>query len=154
MSDLPGLIFLGLRAGLAIALYLFLFWAIRIIWRDFQQTRSQVAYESVSPIILVFHLQDEESHHVLVNPEYLIGRSHKADIHLPDETVSSDHARVYYDRKRWWLEDLNSSNGTYLNETFLDQPTVLADQDFIRVGKIVVLVQIPSMDQNQNKPHR
>ncbi len=143
MTELPGLILLSLRAGLFIALYLFLFWAVRIIWKDFQQARASAAEEHISPLILVIQHNDEEVSHVLINPEYMIGRSPKADIHIPDETVSSEHARVFYDHKRWWLEDLGSSNGTYLNELPLDQPVVLADQDLIRLGKITSQIQIP-----------
>lgn len=143
MTDLPGLIFLGLRASLAVLLYLFLFWAVKTIWRDFKQTRINASQAPLIPLILIFHLLEEESMHVLVNAENIVGRSIEADIQLPDETVSSHHARIYYEQKRWWIEDLNSSNGIYLNEIFLDQPAVLADKDILRLGNITAQVQIP-----------
>jgi hypothetical protein len=143
MTDLPGLIFLGLRVSLAVLLYLFLFWSVKTIWRDFQLTRTNASQAPIIPLILIFDRSEEESTHVLMNAENIVGRSIEADIHLPDETVSSHHARIFYEQKRWWIEDLNSSNGIYLNEIFLDQPAVLADKDILRLGNITAQVQIP-----------
>lgn len=46
----------------------------------------------------------------------LIGRSSVADLRLESRQVSSEHARISWDRERWLLRDLGSSNGTFVNK--------------------------------------
>jgi len=46
----------------------------------------------------------------------LVGRSPLADLRLESRQVSSEHARIAWDRERWTLRDLGSSNGTFVNK--------------------------------------
>ena len=48
---------------------------------------------------------------------------------------------------QWWLEDLKSTNGTFLNEEKLDTPTVIVTGDEIRCGQVPVRVQIDGQDE-------
>jgi hypothetical protein len=63
-----------------------------------------------------------------------IGRSNQADLCLDNERVSRRHAELYFASGHWWLRDLGSSNGTFVNNTFIHEPTRLRDGDEIRIG--------------------
>lgn len=47
--------------------------------------------------------------------ELIFGRSNNCDVTLNDRCVSRQHARIFYDQDLLWIEDLGSSNGTYVN---------------------------------------
>ena len=63
-----------------------------------------------------------------------LGRHPKSDIFLDDITVSRRHAEVRRDGSRYWVRDVGSLNGTYVNRERTDEAE-LADGDEIQVGK-------------------
>ena len=68
-----------------------------------------------------------------------LGRAHDSTIVLDDDYASSRHARIYPDRDgQWIVEDLNSTNGTYLDRTRLTTPTPIPLGAPIRIGKTVI----------------
>lgn len=68
----------------------------------------------------------------------IIGRS-SDQIHLSDNSSSRRHARIRPDNGQWILEDLNSSNGTFLNGQRVVSPTVLKHGDQIKVGSTLLV---------------
>ncbi len=70
--------------------------------------------------------------------EAVLGRSRDNEVVIPDPFASSEHARIFKKDGQFWLEDLSSSNGTFLNETRVQKPTVLADRDRIRIGGLTL----------------
>ncbi|MFH9476364.1 FHA domain-containing protein [Streptomyces anulatus] len=68
-----------------------------------------------------------------------LGRAHDSTIVLDDDYASSRHARIYPDRDgQWIVEDLGSTNGTYLERTRLTTPTPVPLGAPIRIGKTVI----------------
>ncbi|GAB2777946.1 FHA domain-containing protein FhaB/FipA [Streptomyces sp. NPDC054796] len=68
-----------------------------------------------------------------------LGRAHDSTIVLDDDYASSRHARIYPDRDgQWIVEDLGSTNGTYLERTRLTTPTPIPPGAPIRIGKTVI----------------
>ncbi|MFC1417627.1 FHA domain-containing protein FhaB/FipA [Streptacidiphilus cavernicola] len=68
-----------------------------------------------------------------------LGRAHDSTIVLDDDYASSRHARIYPDQSgQWIVEDLNSTNGTYLDRTRLTSPTPLQPGTAIRIGRTVI----------------
>ncbi|QES49195.1 FHA domain-containing protein [Streptomyces venezuelae] len=68
-----------------------------------------------------------------------LGRAHDSTIVLDDDYASSRHARIYPDRDgQWIVEDLGSTNGTYLDRTRLTAPTPIPPGAPIRIGKTVI----------------
>ncbi|MGK5627539.1 FHA domain-containing protein FhaB/FipA [Streptomyces sp. URMC 123] len=68
-----------------------------------------------------------------------LGRAHDSTIVLDDDYASSRHARIYPDRDgQWIVEDLGSTNGTYLDRTRLTTPTPIPLGSPIRIGKTVI----------------
>ena len=66
----------------------------------------------------------------------LLGRGSRNDVDLGrDEYASSEHARIEPRRDGVWIEDVGSTNGTYLNGTRLTGPKRLSVGDILRVGE-------------------
>jgi hypothetical protein len=66
--------------------------------------------------------------------DVVLGRGDTAEIRLDDPFASSRHARVYEQGRILVVEDLGSTNGTYLNEELLDGPRPLHPGDRVRIG--------------------
>ncbi len=71
-----------------------------------------------------------------------IGRTNGNDLIIPGRTVSRRHARLWFDAGRWFLEDVQSANGTLINGKRVHQPTVLNEGDVINFGDEVVVFNI------------
>ena len=65
----------------------------------------------------------------------LIGRGTDAAIRLDDDYVSTRHARIASSGDQWFVEDLGSTNGTYIGSHRLTQPTTLQLGSKVRIGK-------------------
>ena len=65
----------------------------------------------------------------------LIGRGSDAAIRLDDDYVSTRHARIASSGDQWFVEDLGSTNGTYIGSSRITQPTVINLGTQVRIGK-------------------
>ncbi len=65
----------------------------------------------------------------------LIGRGTDAAIRLDDDYVSTRHARIASSNGQWFVEDLGSTNGTYIGSQRLSQPSALQAGSKVRIGK-------------------
>ena len=63
-----------------------------------------------------------------------IGRANDIEVSLQDDYASGRHARLFPQGSRWFLEDLNSTNGTYVNGERLTRATPIEPGDEFRVG--------------------
>ncbi len=68
----------------------------------------------------------------------LVGRNPEATLVLDDDYASGRHARIYPDNGRWYVEDLGSTNGTFLGRERLSGPTVLSAGSTLRIGQTVI----------------
>ena len=68
----------------------------------------------------------------------LIGRGSDAAIRLDDDYVSTRHARIASSGDTWFVEDLGSTNGTYVGSSRISQPTALQLGTQIRIGKTIL----------------
>lgn len=142
MSDTTGFILVILRLLMALALYAFLAWSLLLIWREIK-SHSQVSQTVEYPTLVLKPKDNPDPIAVqrFKHTQITIGRNPACEYHLTDETVSSHHARLYYKSNQWWLEDLNSRNGTHLNNTQLTIPTVLTSGDEFRCGDVCFVVE-------------
>ncbi len=70
----------------------------------------------------------------LTGSQQIIGRSPEVDITLPDQTVSRQHAEVYADAHgQWWVKDLNSRNGTLVNNQRITEDHLLQPNDTVAI---------------------
>lgn len=81
---------------------------------------------------------DSERTPEFTKPEISIGRMPSNDVVLPEAGVSSTHARVLVTGSTLTILDLNSTNGTYVNEEPLRGPRVIRDEDEVQIGDFVL----------------
>jgi hypothetical protein len=70
-----------------------------------------------------------------LDADLMLGRGDRAEIQLDDPFASARHARVYKQGNIVVIEDLGSTNGTYLNEELLETPRPLHPGDRVRIGE-------------------
>lgn len=138
---MTGTVLLVLRILLAIALYTFLLRALYTIWRDLTAQAQQINARQV-PVLQVIHLNGPNPTREFHVPEVVIGRDPACELPLSHDTVSSRHARLSYHHNQWWLEDLHSTNGTFLNDERVYTPVVIISGDELRCGKESLTIQI------------
>jgi DNA-binding response OmpR family regulator len=81
--------------------------------------------------------------HHLVNPTSKIGRGVENEVVIASKRVSREHACIRREGRKQILEDLNSTNGTFLNDQRVLSPVVLRDGDRISIGDITFLFHDP-----------
>lgn len=92
------------------------------------------------------YLIDPTGHeHPLTGDRITIGRAVQNDIVVTSKRVSREHARVRRDGWRVMLEDLGSTNGTFLNDERVHSPIELRDGDQIKVGDVVLKFHDPDI---------
>ncbi len=74
----------------------------------------------------------------LTEDQITIGRANDATLVLTDDYASSRHARIFPQDGQWIVEDLGSTNGTYLDRQKVTQPTPVPAGVPIRIGKTVL----------------
>ncbi|MFQ6058845.1 MAG: FHA domain-containing protein [Anaerolineae bacterium] len=137
--DLETRIFL-LRMGFVALLYLFLFVVVVIIWWDLQvaSRRAGEPRRRYGQLIVVdgggSGLSPGDA--FPLRPVTSLGRALTNTIVLPDPAASAEHALLAYRDGQWWLEDLGSTNGTFLNDARLEEPAIVGEEDVIRVGQV------------------
>jgi pSer/pThr/pTyr-binding forkhead associated (FHA) protein len=65
-----------------------------------------------------------------------LGRDSGNHIVIADPKASRRHARIYENKGQYWIEDLGSKNGVFLNDIKVSGPVVLADRDTLRIGNV------------------
>ncbi len=143
---LPFLVFI-LRILAAIALFGFLGWALYTLWRDLRFQSEMVTTRKIPPISLSLASGSEDTRKTFTSTEVVIGRDSTSDFPLADETVSARHAKLSYRYLQWWVEDMQSTNGTFLNDERVETPTIIINGDEIRIGQIPILVEIQPFEQ-------
>jgi len=68
----------------------------------------------------------------------LIGRQEDADIFLESLAVSRQHARIHYQGGEYFIEDVGSSNGTFINGRRISGPTPLTEGDALQIGPYIL----------------
>jgi len=71
----------------------------------------------------------------------LIGRGADCQVILDDDYVSTRHARVVTDENGTYVEDLGSTNGTYVNGSRITAPTTISMSDTLRIGKTMLKLE-------------
>ena len=140
-----------LKIAFLVLLYLFIWRIVRTAARDLRLPQEsfvlapgsipglgeEAAHIEAGKIVVVKSpaLAEGEEWDLDASP-LTFGRSSQNDVELKrDEYASSSHARVEPRRDGVWLEDIGSTNGTYLNGIRLTRPKRLTPGDVVRIGE-------------------
>ena len=140
-----------LKIAFLVLLYLFIWRIVRTAARDLRLPQEsfvlapgsipglgeEAAHIEAGKIVVVKSpaLAEGEEWELDASP-ITFGRSSQNDVELKrDEYASSTHAKVEPRRDGVWLEDIGSTNGTYLNGIRLTRPKRLSSGDILRIGE-------------------
>jgi len=73
---------------------------------------------------------------------FIVGKAGGTMHVVDDPTVSSQHAQIYYSQGNFVLQDLGSTNGTYVNDQRVTQMVALKDGDLVRFGNTQVKIRV------------
>jgi pSer/pThr/pTyr-binding forkhead associated (FHA) protein len=142
-----------LKYALLVLLYFFIFRAVRSVVSDVADRRRERAAApraAASPPATASRSGKPPSQVVVHEPEApkprsvrlsgsaQIGRGDGCAIRLSDTYVSQVHARLYAENGAWFVEDLGSTNGTFLNDRRVAQPVEVHAGDVVKLGKTVL----------------
>jgi pSer/pThr/pTyr-binding forkhead associated (FHA) protein len=143
-------VLLGLKVGFLVLLYLFIWRIVRTVARDvrlpqesFVLAPQQAQAAGLGPrartgmlIVLASPALKVDSERTLDSAPVTLGRASDNDMNLgDDEFASAHHAKVEPRRDGVWVEDVGSTNGTFVNGLKLTRPQKLTPGDIIRVGE-------------------
>ncbi len=152
---MPPLLLTILKFLFLALLYLFIARAVRVIYLDLvgpRVPRARGARPAAQPVpakrrkgqpsTLVVTDSDSQPRPYPISSEPLsIGRSSACQVVLQDTYVSQVHARLFPKDGQWFVEDLGSTNGTYLNRTKVTEASPVGVGDEIRIGKTTLEVR-------------
>jgi pSer/pThr/pTyr-binding forkhead associated (FHA) protein len=123
-----------LRLALALLLYAFLALVFYAIWRDLQE-RARREPEQRPGATLLISTESQPDERFRLRSVTAIGRGQDNHVIVDDPFASSNHAVITWRENAWWIEDLNSHNGTFLNGELVARPSPLTAGDRINIGK-------------------
>jgi hypothetical protein len=147
----------ALKFGFLVVLYLFLLWVARSARRDLRSdpplgpdprvlppdatglhsaaTLGGGALAHSAPRLVVERAPGHDPGMIYdLDGDIVLGRGERAEIRLDDPFASARHARIYEQANVIVIEDLDSTNGTYLNEELLETARPLHPGDRVRIG--------------------
>src|SRR5215217_5447854 len=137
------ILILILRVAVVLLLYFFLWQVLRFVMRDLRSGGGAAgSATSSSPYGQLLVVRAGQSGVAVgksfpLGPSNIIGRSlENCEIALNDSFLSSQHARLELQGDIWVLEDLRSTNGTFVNEIEVRDATGVEEGDIVRVGRV------------------
>ena len=145
---MTAILVLILRFALAIALYTFLGWILSILWQEVKQQGELLSSQKKPVIKVLAKLESgKEVQQRYSQTEVTIGRDPNCDFPILDEAISAQHARVSFHHSQWWLEDLNSTNGTFMGKSRVAVPVVLIASDQFKCGNTLFTVDMDALSE-------
>jgi hypothetical protein len=139
---MSAIVLLIIRLVLVILLYGFLGWVLFTLWKDMQRQSSALDEIKIPQLGLYPQTPTNIAPVSFALAEVTVGREPTCDFVLDDRTISSKHARLVFRQNQWWLEDLGSTNGTFLNDQRIEGPTVITHGDRIQLGQYEFLITV------------
>jgi pSer/pThr/pTyr-binding forkhead associated (FHA) protein len=148
-----------LKLCLLALLYLFFFRVVRAVWAELRtpspaagvpapagagagqgrkERKAQAKAAKARPQLVMVEPPDQAGRSYLLDEEASIGRAAGCQITLDDTYSSQIHARVFQRDGQWLVEDLGSTNGTWLNRHKVSGPMVLQRGDRLQIGNTVM----------------
>jgi len=135
----------ALKYGLLVLLFLFIWRSMRWVVRGLNVDRTPAgaaiagapaADSPARPSMLMVSSDGQKPHSVRLDGSTTIGRSVECELRLDDTYVSQQHARIFDRSGNWYVEDLGSTNGTYVNGEPATDVWPLTFGDEIQIGQV------------------
>jgi hypothetical protein len=133
---MTGQLLLALRLLLLISLYVLLAAILIGLFYDIWRHSNRLASKRTPTLSLSRTSSDEASVFSSSRSQFTLGRNPACDCVVDQATISQIHARFSFKQGHWWIEDLNSTNGTFLNEERIITAVVLTPSDRLRFGEV------------------
>jgi hypothetical protein len=128
------------RIAFIVALYLFLLLLAFLLWRELRVRGSRATERAPADLLIMDPSATglDPGERIPLLAQSTIGRSRENDVTLDDAVVSSQHARLTWNGRGWVLEDLNSTNGTFVNGKPVERAVAVRQGDVIELGRVKV----------------
>lgn len=132
----------GLKIGVIVLIYFIIFYALKIMYTDTKATgKKRTKVKSATMGLEVMEAGDNtnlKNGGVLPLADIItMGRKSDNTIILDDKYVSSHHVKIFKRNNEYMIEDLDSTNGTKVNDTRITKRVILKPGDEIKVGTAV-----------------
>lgn len=140
---IPNVVFIALKYVFLALVYVFIFLIVWAIYRDVTAPAANSAprgsrkKKSERPRLAVVAADRNLGARYNLADHIVIGRAADSNIVLDDTYASQQHARVFQQGETFFVEDLGSTNGTYVNGRKISYPLELRVGDRIKIGKTV-----------------
>ena len=153
------LVLLGLKFAFLALLWLFILFAGHVIRTDLfgrrvpltqpatasaplkDTKRSRRAAEKALPTMLRITQGKQAGLAMALGQSLKVGRSADCQLILDDDYVSTRHARIYLTGRGYMVEDLGSTNGTYVNNARVSSPVAFDRTDTLRIGRTLMILE-------------
>lgn len=149
---MPELVLDILKFVFIIVLYIFVGRAVRAVWAELKPSSAGAPTGAAAPAprqkearskkaprkVAVIEGDKLKGKTFGLGDELIIGRADKCHIVMDDTYVSQVHARIFSRGDGYMVEDLGSTNGTYLNRRRITAPSELQRGDRVKIGKTVL----------------
>lgn len=116
---------------------IFLIILIPIVHRQFPQIKISLLDESGQP-----------SRQFLFSNKFSVGRAPDNNLEIPNQLVSRYHFEIKWENSHWWVYDLNSANGVYLNHQVIQKKSPLKSSDIISLGAANISFSVEEIEQS------
>jgi hypothetical protein len=141
-----------LKVFLLLLLYLFFLRVLRAVWAEVQppkaveapakkhgkQTRRVASRRGAPTVLRILMPPELKGRSVPLGDEITLGRAAGCQVTIDDTYASQLHARVFQRDGTTYVEDLGSTNGTYLNRNKVTGPMVFQRGDKLQIGNTVL----------------
>lgn len=127
-----------LNYAFVLLLFLFIAYIARDLGKGLNGTDQKKSEHGLSLVITPLDHPDKKYFFHMTKKNISIGRSQKCDIVLEDPYVSTMHARLIYENNALILEDIDSANGTLLNNKRIQGSVAITLMDRVRIGRVEI----------------
>jgi len=140
--------FLELLKFLFLALlYIFFIWVVIMSLLQLRKPKKPIRSSkkdkneeslTATTYLLTIEPQDTQGTEYPLEEEMFLGRDEECEITISDSFTSHRHARIFLEENTLYLEDLTSTNGTFVNGEKIEKPHLLEQRDRIQIGNTVL----------------
>lgn len=138
---------LGLRIAFIFLVYFFLYQIARVTIRELvtigvrasgPETQGDMLPSPSSALEIIDPAQSSWQRGTTFPLDHYttVGRHDENSIEIDDDFVSGSHAEIFFEDGHWWLHDLNSTNGTFLNTQRVGNRIRLSNGDIVQFGRV------------------